>query len=148
MTIVETTPAAAAAAMEASEDVVYLDVRTEEEFVGGHPYGALNIPIFVSDPSTGQMIPNPDFQAVIEATIARTATVFCGCASGPRSAHATMLMSSWGYTDVANVHAGFTGVHDSYGRLLVPGWEALGLPVEVGEDEQRSYGALREATGC
>lgn len=41
-----------------------LDVRTVEEFVGGHPPGSINIPVMVAAP-TG-MSPNADFAAAVE----------------------------------------------------------------------------------
>ncbi len=45
--------------LRADDTLIYLDVRTEEEFKGGHPPGAVNIPAFVRGPVG--MIPACDF---------------------------------------------------------------------------------------
>src|SRR5688572_31405843 len=47
----------------------YLDVRTVEEYVGGHAEGAVNVPAFIRD-AMGQMAPNPEFLAVVQANFA------------------------------------------------------------------------------
>ena len=39
----------------------YIDVRTEGEFANGHPATAVNVPIVLPDPTTRQMVMNPDF---------------------------------------------------------------------------------------
>src|SRR5262245_16743569 len=46
------------------EGYVYIDVRTEPEFAGGHAEGALNIPVFA--PGPGGMAPNPDFLSTVK----------------------------------------------------------------------------------
>jgi rhodanese-related sulfurtransferase len=81
----------------------YLDVRTEEEFVTGHPAGAFNIPIAVPDPSTGRMAINPDFLRVVEAHFPRDAQLILGCQSGMRSQHAAELLAQAGYTTLVNM---------------------------------------------
>mgnify|MGYP003781528815 CR=1 FL=1 len=47
------------------EGYVYIDVRTEPEFEGGHPEGAYNIPFMVRGPAG--LTPNPDFLKTVEA---------------------------------------------------------------------------------
>ena len=140
-------PEAVAEAMQADASAVYLDVRTVAEFEAGHVPGALNIPILMKDPVTGAMTPNPEFLAVVTAVVPMTSRVFCGCASGPRSRHAAMLLQQHGYEDVFNVHAGFNGVVDPLGRVIEPGWAARGLPVEAGDGGALGYAALREMQG-
>ncbi len=143
--IEETAPEAVAAALESDPDAVYLDVRTEGEFVRGHPPGALNIPIAELIPLVGIMTPNSDFMAIVQASISADATVYCGCASGPRSRQAVALLQQAGYARVRNVTSGFNGVVDPLGRVREPGWAARGLPVEEGDGGSFGYAALRAA---
>ena len=143
--IEEKAPEDVAAALESDPQAVYLDVRTEGEFVQGHVPGALNIPVAELVPVTGMMAPNPDFVSVVRASISLDATVYCGCASGPRSRQAVTLLRQTGYTNVSNVTSGFSGVVDPLGRVLEPGWAARGLPVEAGDGGPFGYAALRAA---
>lgn len=143
--IEEKAPEDVAAALESDPQAVYLDVRTEGEFVRGHVPGALNIPVAEQVPATGTMAPNPDFVSVVCASISLDATVYCGCASGPRSRHAVTLLQHAGYTNVSNVTSGFNGVVDPLGRVLEPGWAARGLPVEAGDGGPFGHAALRAA---
>jgi rhodanese-related sulfurtransferase len=143
--IEEKAPEDVATALESDPQAVYLDVRTEGEFVQGHVPRALNIPVAEQVPATGTMAPNPDFMSVVRASISLGATVYCGCASGPRSRHAVTLLQHAGYTDVSNVTSGFSGVVDPLGRVLEPGWTARGLPVEAGDGGPFGYVALRAA---
>jgi hypothetical protein len=41
-----------------------------------------------------------------------------------------------------NVRGGFGGAHDHTGRLVEPGWEAVGLPVERGQPAGRCFADL------
>jgi len=140
--IEETAPEDVAAALESDPQAVYLDVRTEGEFVRGHPRGALNIPIAELVQVTGMMTPNLDFISVVLASISADANVYCGCASGPRSRHAVTLLQHAGYAGVSNVTSGFNGVVDPLGRVLEPGWAARGLPIESGDGGPFAYAAL------
>jgi rhodanese-related sulfurtransferase len=143
--IEEKAPEDVATALESDPQAVYLDVRTEGEFVQGHVPRALNVPVAGQVPATGTMAPNPDFMSVVRASISLGATVYCGCASGPRSRYAVTLLQHAGYTDVSNVTSGFSGVVDPLGRVLEPGWAARGLPVEAGDGGPFGYVALRAA---
>ncbi|GAX81256.1 hypothetical protein CEUSTIGMA_g8688.t1 [Chlamydomonas eustigma] len=98
--------------------VRYLDVRTVEEFLGGHAPKALNIPVKLKT-ETG-MAPNVRFQAEVSELVPNKAeTIVVGCKSGARSVAAIQLLSQEGYSDLQN---------------LVGGWDAWSanpnLPVE------------------
>jgi rhodanese-related sulfurtransferase len=144
MEIAQTTPADAHATLAQSPGALYLDVRTEEEFAAGHPAGARNVPVVFFDPATRQPRPNPDFLAILERHVPRTAKLLVGCQSGMRSQRACELLSQAGYTDVANVQGGFGGARDQTGRIVVPGWREAGLPVETGATAGASYADLRK----
>ena len=47
MNVPEVSPEGAKRRMERRDAYVYLDVRTVPEFIGGHPPGALNIPVAI-----------------------------------------------------------------------------------------------------
>jgi rhodanese-related sulfurtransferase len=114
--------------MQCDPEVIYLDVRSVAEFEAGHAQGAINIPIMHFTPQFG-MSPNPDFAAVVEASLAKDAKIVVGCKSGGRSARACEVMSQMGYADVTNIRGGFVGAMDNVGRVIEPGWSMLGLPV-------------------
>ena len=144
MDVLEMAPVDVAARLETEEKAVYLDVRAEHEFEQGHPEGALNIPIFHFDPATGQPEPNNQFLAVVHGTIDKDASIYVGCASGQRSYQAASLMKTAGYEAVVNVDGGFSGKRDPFGTLVQPGWVECGLPVGMGDGDERSYSTLLE----
>ncbi|MFQ5458026.1 MAG: rhodanese-like domain-containing protein [Myxococcota bacterium] len=131
--------------LDGTEDAVYLDVRTVEEFAAGHPEGALNVPIvFLGDRGP---TPNPDFLAVVEKTIPKAKAVFCGCKSGGRSKMAAAALLGAGYENVVNVAGGFSGARDAGGNTVLAGWEESGHPVGKGEPEGTNYRELKERAG-
>lgn len=67
---------------------VVLDVRTEEEFSGGHVPGAVLIPLDELEKRVSEEIPDTE------------ATVLVYCRSGRRSAQAARLLASLGYANV------------------------------------------------
>jgi rhodanese-related sulfurtransferase len=110
----------------------YVDIRSSPEFEGGHPQGALNVPLIEQDEESGQLLPNPDFVRVMQANFAPDAKLLIGCQSGGRSARATQILTTFGFADVSNVTGGFGGARDAMsGRVVDPGWAASGLPVEM-----------------
>jgi rhodanese-related sulfurtransferase len=113
--------------MQSDPAYIYLDVRSVPEFEAGHPARAINIPIMHFAPGVG-MSPNPDFPAVIEATLAKDAKIAIGCKSGGRSARACEILSQMGFANVANVRGGFVGAMDNLGRITEPGWSMRNLP--------------------
>ena len=105
----------------------YLDVRSIPEFEGGRPAGATNVPIMHSQ--GGQMAPNPDFLAVMEACFPKDTPLVVGCRSGQRSLRAATALAQAGYAAVVDVLGGFGGDGTN------PGWGTSGLPVEHGPSD-------------
>ena len=128
-----------------SQGYRYIDVRTEHEFLNGHPAGAVNIPIAVPDPATGQMTINPDFVPVVEAHFPKDAKIVCGCQAGPRSQRAAEILAQAGYQTVVNMQGGFGGARDQMGNIVTPGWSESGLPVCKDCGPENSYAGLRGA---
>lgn len=122
------------------EGYVYIDVRSEPEFAGGHPEGAYNVPI--AQPGPMGMRPNPEFLAVVRAVFGRDARLVVGCKTGVRSHRAAEMLLLDGYEHVIDQRAGFSGAVDPFGRLVEPGWKQAGLPVSQVAVEGRSYPAL------
>lgn len=114
----------------------YLDVRTEQEFWAGHPAEAVLVPAFHRGPSG--MIPNPDFQRIVEANFPHDTPLVVGCHSGGRSAKACEILAGAGYTQIANVLGGFGGGQDPATGARVPGWREEGLDVETGGEALRA----------
>lgn len=71
-----------------------LDVRTENEFAGGHIDKAININIYA-----------PDFDAKISA-LPKSKPVYVYCLSGSRSPKAASILVSKGFTEVYNLSRG------------------------------------------
>jgi len=123
------------------EGYLYVDVRSVPEFAAGHPQGAYNVPLMNMGP--GGMTPNPDFLAVMGA-FPKDAKLVVGCKAGGRSARASSLLESAGYTSVVDQRAGFEGAPDpATGRLSEPGWRPAGLPVATEAVPDRTYEALK-----
>ena len=99
----------------------YVDVRTEQEFEGGHPAGALNIPLS-----------SPDFLAVMKATFPPDTRLVVGCQLGGRSARACQTLEANGYTQLVDHTAGWGGQRDGAGRVVMVGWADSKLPVGGG----------------
>ena len=83
----------------------YIDVRSIPEFAQGHPRGAINVPLLHHDERTGQMAPNGDFVAVMQANFAAESKLFIGCQVGGRSVQAAQILAGAGYKDIANASA-------------------------------------------
>jgi rhodanese-related sulfurtransferase len=113
-----------------SEGYVYVDVRSETEFLEGHPKGALNVPIM--HVGAGGMTPNPDFLKVMLASFRKDAKIVVGCKAGGRSLRAAQTLHAQGFTNVLDQRAGWDGARDSFGQLTEPGWSRAGLPLEKG----------------
>lgn len=95
-----------AAEILANEDRVVIDVRTPQEFAGGHLSGARMIDI-----------QSPTFDTEIRQLDPDTAYVIY-CRTANRSAGARRLMTELGFRDVVDIDGG------------VVAWEAAGLPLE------------------
>jgi rhodanese-related sulfurtransferase len=131
-----------------SEGGTYVDVRSIPEFAQGHPAGAVNVPLLHRDEATGQMLPNPDFVAVMQGTFQRGSKLLIGCQVGGRSAQAAQILASAGFEDVTNVLGGYGGARDPMtGALRAEGWSTAGLPVETEEAAGNSYRQMLSKSG-
>lgn len=85
-----------------NNDVIILDVRTEEEFRQGHIEGAILIPDYDLDKLAGEKLPDKD------------ATILIYCRSGNRSKLASHFLIGMGYRNVYD----FGGILDwRYGEV-------------------------------
>jgi len=134
-------------AMEADDSLVYIDVRTPQEFEKGHPPNAINIPVVFPNPETRQMDSNTDFMKVVQAHVSTDKTVILGCQMGGRSQMAAQLMDESGFTDVTNMQGGFGGARGPTGEIVTPGWLQMEYPVETKVDDANGYEALKTSAG-
>lgn len=81
--------------LEANPAVILLDVRSQEEYDGGHIPGAV-------------CLPNEDIQADLPLPFDKDAEILVYCRSGRRSAEAAEKLAAMGYTNVAD----FGGIQD------------------------------------
>jgi rhodanese-related sulfurtransferase len=123
------------------EGHTYVDVRSEPEFEAGHPAGAINVPL--SHLGAAGLEPNQDFMAVMARVFPKDAKLVIGCKSGGRSRRAAALLTSAGYTNIADMSAGFDGSRDAFGRQN-PGWSQRHLPIETGAPSGRSYADIKK----
>jgi rhodanese-related sulfurtransferase len=137
------TPAQAKKLMD-EEGYIYLDVRTQPEYVAGHPKGARNVPLMHS--GWGGMQDNNEFMEVMTANFPKDAKIIVGCKSGQRSAKAAEILAAAGYTNLVDQRAGFEGTRNSYGSVTEPGWGTLELPSET-ETPGGSYPELKLKAG-
>lgn len=93
------TPEEAKKRLDADSDVILLDVRTQEEYDGGHIPGAV-------------CFPNEDILPELPLPFEKDAEILVYCRSGRRSAEAAEKLAEMGYTHVAD----FGGIQNwSYG---------------------------------
>ena len=84
-----TVPAQEAAPLLEAEGTIVLDVRTQEEYDGGHIPGAVLLPVGTIDETTAaEVIPEKD------------STVLVYCRSGNRSKTASAALADLGYTNI------------------------------------------------
>jgi len=108
---------------------VYLDVRSELEFVDGHVPGAVNVPL-LGEGRFGSRV-DERFVEKVCACLSKAERIVVGCQSGLRSKLALELLLTAGFADVVEMPAGYAGCRDAFGRLS-PGWVKCGLPTEMG----------------
>ncbi len=121
------------AILDSDSSAIYIDVRTEGEFVNGHVPNSVNIPVVWPDPATRQMKPNPDFVKTVSAKFDKSKKIIVGCQAGGRSQFAADLLDKEGFRDVSNMQGGFGGARDPMGRVITLGWTQLGFPIETGQ---------------
>ena len=143
MSVKNVRPEEAKDILERDSAAVYIDVRTEQEFMNGHVPKSVNIPVVWPDPSTRRMKPNPDFVRVVTEHFPKDKRIIVGCQAGGRSQMAAELLSQEGFEDVSNMQGGFGGARDPMGRVVMPGWTQLGFAVETEITEGNSYVSLR-----
>lgn len=85
----------AKARLDENENILLLDVRTQQEFEEGHIPGAV-------------CFPNEDITADMPIPLDKDAEILVYCRSGRRSAEAAEKLSAMGYTNVAD----FGGIID------------------------------------
>jgi len=73
------------------ENIVLLDVRSEEEFEEKHIEGSILIPIYVLEEKVNMEIPD------------KNTRVFVYCKSGKRSTEASEILVNLGYKNVYNI---------------------------------------------
>jgi len=105
-------PAALQERLAQGEDMLVLDVRTPEEFAGGHIQGAVNVPV-------DRM---PETLAGLKAGFGehRNEPVVVVCQRGPRAVRAAAMLKGAGLTNVALLSGGMNA------------WSAAGLAVRTG----------------
>lgn len=82
--------------MDENEDIIILDVRTEDEYQEGHIEGAI-------------LIPDNEITEKAENILAdKSETILVYCRSGRRSANASKELSDLGYTNIYD----FGGIND------------------------------------
>ncbi|MEO6603495.1 MAG: rhodanese-like domain-containing protein [Polyangiaceae bacterium] len=133
------TPQEAAALM--GQGYVYVDVRSEPEFEAGHPEGALNVPLLNAGPVG--LVPNPEFQAVMEAAFGKDEPLIIGCKAGGRSKKASDLLAHAGFSKLSDQIAGFDAGKDAFGRAI-PGWSRSALPVAKGKPRGQAYADVKQ----
>lgn len=117
-----------------------VDVRSVEEFAGGHPAGAYNVPIAHAGGA-----PNPSFLSVIERLFAKDRGIVVTCQAGGRSLRAADVLAAAGFTNVLDQRAGWGGVRDPFGRVSEAGWAKAGLPASTTAEPGRSWAELERA---
>lgn len=104
--IKDVTPDEAAKIIKENKDVVVLDVRTPDEFKGGHIKGATNI-----------NFQDKDFAKKI-AALDKSKTYIIHCAAGGRSGRACAQIKDMKFEKMFHLKSGFSA------------WEESGKPVE------------------
>ncbi|MEM7246693.1 MAG: rhodanese-like domain-containing protein [Acidobacteriota bacterium] len=144
MSIDRLDPAAAKSRLDETDDAVYLDVRTPDEFAAGHPTGAYNIPIVEFTPAGPQ--PNRVFADVVEAHFEKNRTLVVGCQVGQRSMMACEVLASLGFTRLVNVEGGYGGAKEPMtGQVMIEGWAARDYPISTTPESGRSWSELSQA---
>ncbi|MDD3884143.1 MAG: rhodanese-like domain-containing protein [Gallionella sp.] len=112
--------------LQANPEAVFIDVRSEMEYMFvGHPRGSIHIP-WVDGPDWEI---NPMFIAHVRKAASVNRPVVLICRSGRRSADAGEALEQAGLKDVYNVAHGFEGdLDDAHHRNSHNGWRHDGLP--------------------
>ena len=124
------TPKEANEYLQQNRDAVFIDCRSEMEFLFvGHPVGALMIPW--NDGPDWDI--NPHFVGQVKKAVGHSTNrpVVLICRSGNRSVDAGLALEAAGFSNVTNVLEGFEGDLDAnHQRGRLGGWRHAGLPWE------------------
>ncbi|MCR4297438.1 MAG: rhodanese-like domain-containing protein [Gallionella sp.] len=120
------TPKEAFDFLQATPEAVFIDVRSEMEYMFvGHPRGSILIP-WVDGPDWEI---NPNFVAHVRKASSVNRPVLLICRSGRRSADAGEALEKAGMNDIYNVEHGFEGdLDENHHRNSRNGWRFDGLP--------------------
>ena len=129
-----------------AEGYRYIDVRTEQEYLQGHPVGAYNVPWLLI--ARAGMVENEDFMAVMRRNFETDARLLLGCRSGHRSLAAARRLEGAGYVHLCELRCGFAGTSDPFGRAMEPGWQSAGLPCAGEPEPGHDYRALVDPCTC
>ena len=130
--------------LDGDEGYIYVDVRSTEEFQRGHAEGAHNVPLADVNPESGAMEPNPEFEKVMLAAYPKDANLILGCAMGGRSRSACHVLGAAGFTNLINLHGGFSSARDPYGTVIQAGWQEMGYASAEGESGGVPYAVVRK----
>lgn len=84
----------------------YLDVRTKQEFEGGHSDVATNVQFMLK--GDAGMIPNPDFLTQVHEVFPdKSIQLVVACQSGRRSGMAIQALQGDGYSKLVNMAGGY-----------------------------------------
>lgn len=122
-------PKDAHAFLEQNPDAVFIDCRSEMEYMFvGHPVGAMMVPWY-DGPEWEQ---NPHFTGQVKKLAGanfRNRPIVLICRSGNRSVEAGQALEQAGFQRVTNVLHGFEGdLDDNHHRNAKNGWRVEGLP--------------------
>ncbi len=122
------TPREAFEFLKQSPDAVFVDCRSEMEYLFvGHPKGSILVPW--NDGPNWDI--NPEFVAHVKKATSVNRPVVLICRSGNRSLDAGRALEEAGFTKIYNVLHGFEGELDSdHHRGASTGWRFEGLPWE------------------
>jgi rhodanese-related sulfurtransferase len=122
------TPKEAYEFLQARPEAVFVDVRSDMEFLFvGHPTGAISVPW--NDGPDWDI--NPHFVSEVKMAASINRPVVLICRSGKRSVEAGLALEKAGLTEVFNVLHGFEGDLDTHHRRSsINGWRFEGLPWE------------------
>ncbi|MCB2107394.1 MAG: rhodanese-like domain-containing protein [Rhodobacteraceae bacterium] len=121
-------PAATYTALQREDGTVLVDVRSVEEYAGGHPEQSFNIPFpriagKDKDDAAYREMSESDFLAEISARFPdRSTPIVTMCQSGGRSVMAANVLAKAGYTNVQSMWTGYLG------RTLT---DVKGAPVDL-----------------
>lgn len=135
MSVKNLSPKQAYEMLENDPRAVFIDVRSEMEFLFvGHPVGAIHVP-WIDEPDWDI---NPNFVKQVRQVMlggvshlesSKSAPVVLICRSGKRSVEAGEALLEAGLSEIYNVEEGFEGeLDDEHHRSAIGGWRFHNLP--------------------